>query len=97
MPHSPDASLLLRGIDTATSGLLSGNPMVGFRVSAYRHSIALDFNPTVAGGPLSWLGLLQAESEAISLVEATTGGDKKARSAALGVNRDQPPLPKSGP
>ena len=45
----PDPSLLLRGIDGATSGLLSSSPMVSFRVNAFRHKTALDYSPQFLG------------------------------------------------
>ena len=45
----PDPFLLLRGVDTATGTLLSQNPLLGFRVNAFRNRISLDYNPSVMG------------------------------------------------
>ena len=45
----PDASLLLKGVDSSTSVLLSSHPMLAFRVNAFWHGIALENNPRVTG------------------------------------------------
>ena len=87
----PDASLLLRGIDNAVSGLLASNPMVSFRVNAFRHRVALDYNPTTQG-VIQLVRLLQAESEAAALVEAPGGSDKRAKAASLTAAREPPPV-----
>ena len=83
----PDPSLLLKGVDSATVSLLANSPMVAFRVNSYRHSIALDYNPTTTG-VTQLVRLLQAESEAASLVEMSA--EKRAKNAALGT-REAPP------
>ena len=88
----PDASLLLRGVDAATASLLGSHPMIGFRVNSFRHRIGLDYNPAV-GGVTQLVRLLQAESEAIALVE--NSGEKRARTAAASAK--DPPVPKSAP
>ena len=41
----PDASLLLRGVDTTTSGLLTANPMIGFRGKRVSASIGDRLQP----------------------------------------------------
>ena len=63
----PDPSLLLRGIDQATSAILSSSPMIAFRVNAFRHRSGLDYNPSVVG-IVQLVRLIQAEFEAASLV-----------------------------
>ena len=83
----PDPSLLLKEVDSATVSLLANSPMVAFRVNSYRHSIALDYNPTTTG-VTQLVRLLQAESEAASLVEMSA--EKRAKNAALGT-REAPP------
>ena len=90
----PDASLLLRGIDSATSALLTAHPMIGFRVNAFRHQLAIDYNPTVPS-VVQLVRLIQAECEAASIT--TEGGsDKRARTAALATPKEPPP-PKVAP
>ena len=90
----PDASLLLRGLDGATSALLTAHPMIGFRVNAFRHQLAIDYNPTVAN-VVQLVRLIQAECEAASITSEVTP-DKRARTAALTANKD-PPSTKSVP
>ena len=77
----PDASLLLRGVDNATSGLLTANPMIGFRVNAFRHQLAIDYNPTVTA-VMQLVKLIQAECEVASITSEGVG-DKRARTAVL--------------
>ena len=43
----PDSSLLSRGVDQSTSGLLAANPPLAFRVNAFRNRVSLDYKPTV--------------------------------------------------
>ena len=62
----PDSSLLLRGIDNATAGLLAQYPALGFRVNAFRNKVSLDYNPSITT-VLQLVRLLQAEFEAASL------------------------------
>ena len=76
----PDPSLLLRGVDAATGGLLASNQMVGFRVNSFRHRLGIDYNPTVAS-VLQLVKLIQAEAEASSITAEGTQ-DKRARAAA---------------
>ena len=83
----PDASLLLRGVDSATTNLLASNPMVGFRINAFRHRTALDYNPSV-GGVVQLVRLVQAESEAVALLEAPE--EKRQRTAAVTVPKAPP-------
>ena len=90
----PDASLLLRGLDGATSSLLTAHPMIGFRVNAFRHQLAIDYNPTVAN-VVQLVRLIQAECEAASITSEGSV-DKRARNAALNVAKD-PPVAKSVP
>ena len=82
----PDASLLLRGVDNATSGLLTAHPMIGFRVNAFRHQLAIDYNPTVTA-VMQLVKLIQAECEAASITSEGVG-DKRARTAALSAGRE---------
>ena len=101
----PDPSLLLRGVDAATGGLLASNQMVGFRVNSFRHRLGIDYNPTVAS-VLQLVKLIQAEAEA-SAIATESNPDKRARAAAAaaasattapagGACRD-PPGAKSAP
>ncbi|OLP96580.1 hypothetical protein AK812_SmicGene21183 [Symbiodinium microadriaticum] len=85
----PDASLPLKGVDASTVSLLATNPMIAFRVNSYRHSVALDYNPTTVG-VTQLVRLLQAESEAVALVETATG-EKRAKAAALQAAKDSGP------
>ena len=86
----PDPSLLLRGIDASTSGLLVTHPMIGFRVNAFRHQLGIDYNPTVAS-VVQLVRLLQAECEAASITSEGVS-DKRARSAVLNAAKDPPPV-----
>ena len=92
----PDASLLLKGVDSATGPLLSSNPMIAFRVNSFRHSVALDYNPTTLG-VTQLVRLLQAESEAVALVDSSVSSDKRAKAAALSMAKEsgsvRPPPP----
>eukprot|EP00439_Symbiodinium_sp_Y106_P033842 s333_g4.t1 len=90
----PDPSLLVKGVDQATASVLAMNPMVAFRVSAFRHSSGLDYNPTVQG-VAQLVKLIQAECEAAS-IGAESGADKRARVAAAQAAREAPP-PKAVP
>ena len=56
----PDPSLLLKWIDGATVQILAQNPLLGFRVNAFRNRVSLDYNPVVAT-VLQLVRLLQAE------------------------------------
>ena len=76
----PDPSLLIKGIDTATGALIAQNPMINFRISSFRHRIALDYLPTLEG-IVQLVRLILAECESASLV-IEGGPDKKARAAA---------------
>ena len=76
----PDPSLLLRGVDSATASLLSAHPMIGFRVNAFRHQLAIDYNPTVAT-VVQLVRLIQAECEAASITQ-DGGVDRRAKAAA---------------
>ena len=79
----PDSSLLLKGIDTATSHLLTQNPALAFRVNSFRNRASLDYNPTVAT-VVQLVRLLQAEFEAASL-SSELPPDKRARVAGAQV------------
>ena len=83
----PDSSLLLRGIDSATSNLLSNNPALGFKVNAFRNKVSLDYNPTILT-VLQLVRLLQAEFEAAALCAEPSGTDKKARLAAASSGQE---------
>ena len=76
----PDPSLLLKGIDTATSSLLALQPMMAFRVSAFRHKSSIDYNPSVTG-VTQLVKLIQAECESMAMT-VESPPDKKARAAA---------------
>ena len=73
----PDSSLLLKGVDAATVQLLNQNPLLGFRVNAFRSRVSLDYNPTV-GTVLQLVRLLQAAFEAAALTSETGPPDKKS-------------------
>ena len=90
----PDSSLLLRGLDQATSTLLSGNPPLGFRVNAFRNRVSLDYNPTVST-VLQYVRLLQAKFESASLSQDLVQPDKRARTATLVAGAEVPPVPKA--
>ena len=78
----PDPSLLLKGIDSAVSGLLAQHPMIAFRVNSFRHKQAVDYNPTVSV-VIQLVRLIQAECEASSLTTEVAQADKRPRNAAL--------------
>ena len=97
----PDSSLLLRGVDAATTALLVQNPQLGFRVNTFRNRVSLDYNPTISG-VLQLVRLLQAEFESAALSSESAMPDKKARAASMqqvGLQeRPKAPPPKaSGP
>ena len=93
----PDPSLLLRGIDQATSGLLAQYPAVGFRVNAFRHRVALDYNPSVSS-VVSLVRLVQAECEAASISGDSQGSpDKRARNAATRTEPETQPSKPTSP
>ena len=73
----PDSSLLLKGVDHATSSLLVQNPLLGFRVNAFRNRVSLDYNPSVST-VLQFVRLLQAEFESASLSQEGSTQDKRA-------------------
>ena len=96
----PDSSLLLRGVDAATSQLLTQNPLLGFRVNSFRSRASLDYNPTVLT-VLQLVRLLQAEFEAAAL-SLEGPPDKRARAAMALAEGTQlggkgPPMPKAFP
>ena len=92
----PDPSLLLAGIDKATATLLGQHQALGFRVNAFRHKVALDYNPTVSS-VVQLVRLLQAECEALALSGLDAGApDKKARTAAARAE-DANPNPSKAP
>ena len=68
--------------------------MIGFRVNAFRHQLAIDYNPTVAN-VVQLVRLIQAECEAASIT-SEGAGEKRARTAALQTPKD-PPASKSVP
>ena len=92
----PDSSLLLKGVDGATSALLAQSPLLGFRVNAFRNRVALDHNPTM-GTVMQLVKLLQAEFESAALSADAGGG--KSRLAQLqaqpvpSVPNPPPPAP----
>ena len=89
----PDPSLLLAGIDKATTSLLGQHHSLGFRVNAFRHKVALDYNPTVPS-IVQLVRLLQAECEASALGSMEgSAPDKKALAAAARTEA----LPDSSP
>ena len=98
----PDPSLLLAGVDKATAGLLGQHPALGFRVNAFRHRVALDYNPTVPT-VVQLVRLIQAECEALALGQEGQVPDKKARAAAARAEAQNegsvpkaPAVPKGG-
>ena len=102
----PDPSLLLKGIDSAVSGLLAQHPMIAFRVNSFRHKQAVDYNPTVSV-VIQLVRLIQAECEASSLTTEVAQADKRPRNAALNTggkpdaphnaNPSQPSQPQPNP
>ena len=96
----PDSSLLLRGIDNATAGLLGQYPALSFRVNSFRNKVALDYNPSITT-VLQLVRLLQAEFEAASLSMEAGGIDKKARLAGMQLGGEfsvlKGPPPKAPP
>ena len=96
----PDSSLLLKGVDNATAGLLGQHPALSFRVNSFRNKVALDYNPSIAT-VLQLVRLLQAEFEAAALSVETVGGDKRARLAGVQPGPEAPapkgPPPKAPP
>ncbi|CAE7205960.1 unnamed protein product [Symbiodinium sp. CCMP2456] len=96
----PDASLLIKGVDQATSTILSAHPMIGFRVNAFRHRSGLDYNPSTAG-VVQLVRLVQAEFEAAALI-AEGSSEKRPRNAAASAalpraENPTPPAVKAGP
>ena len=91
----PDSSLLLRGIDNATAGLLAQYPALGFMVNAFRNKVSLDYNRSITT-VLQLVRLLQAEFEAASLSVDQGGVDKKAR-LALAQASQESGTPKAPP
>ena len=92
----PDSSLLLRGIDQATTGLLNQHPSLCFRVNAFRNRVALDYNPSIST-VLQLVKLLQAEFESAALSAEVHPPDKRARAAAVQPSSTPvppPPAPK---
>ena len=88
----PDPSLLLKGIDAATSSLLALQPMVAFRVSVFRHKSSIDYNPSVTG-VTQLVKLIQAECESLAMT-VESPPDKKARAAAAAAAAAKAPDPK---
>ena len=95
----PDSSLLLKGVDNATAHILAQNPLVGFRVNAFRNRVSLDYNPSISS-VLQLVRLLQAEFEAAALSVDSPRVDRR-RAAALQTptppEPPRPPPPKSVP
>ena len=83
----PDPSLLLKGIDAATSSLLNLQPMVAFRISAFRHKSSIDYNPSVSG-VIQLVRLIQAECESMAMT--VENPDKRARAAAATAKAEPP-------
>ena len=82
----PDSSLLLKGVDHATSSLLVQNPLLGFRVNAFRSRVSLDYNPSVST-VLQFVRLLQAEFESASLSQEGFGHKGKDAGREAGLSR----------
>ena len=75
----PDATLLVKGLDTLVSTVLSRHPTVLFRVSTFRERKGLDYAPTsLTAGELAFF--LQAELEL--LLHSTGEDDGDARKKA---------------
>ena len=87
----PDPSLLLKGVDVATSALLALQPMVAFRVSAFRHKSSIDYNPSVTG-VTQLVKLIQAECESMAMT-LESPPEKRARAAAVAAKAEPPPPP----
>ena len=94
----PDPSLLLKGVDQSTVGLLSQYQMIAFRVNAYRHRAALDYDPSVVG-VVQLVRLLQAEFESAAIaLEGAQGGSKGPKAAVLSASSGVPkPSPEGSP
>ena len=92
----PDPSLLLKGVDAATSSLLALQPIVAFRVSAFRHKSSIDDNPSVTG-VTQRAKLIQAECESMAMtLKIESHPDKRARAAAVAA-KAEPPGTKASP
>ena len=84
----PDPSLLLKGVDVATSALLALQPMVAFRVSAFRHKSSIDYNPSVTG-VTQLVKLIQAECESMAMT-LESPPEKRSRAAAVAAKAEPP-------
>ena len=76
----PDATLLIKGLDTLVSTVLSKHPTVLFRVATFRERKGLDYSPTsLTAGELAFF--LQAELELLLHSTGEDDGDatKKAK------------------
>ena len=76
----PDATLLIKGLDTLVSTVLSKHPTVLFRVATFREREGLDYSPTsLTAGELAFF--LQAELELLLYSTGEDDGDatKKAK------------------
>ena len=92
----PDSSLLLKGVDNATAHILAQNPLVGFRVNAFRNRVSLDYNPSISS-VLQLVRLLQAEFEAAALSVDSPQADRRRAAALQTPTPPEPPPPKSVP
>ena len=85
----PDPSLLLKGIDQATSVVLGASPMIAFRVNAFRHASVLDYNPSVQG-VAQLVRLIQSECESAA-ISSESNSERRAKAASLQGAKEPPP------
>ena len=86
MISTPDAAILLSGLDKLSSGIIAAHTQLGFRCSISRTQHQLDFYPTVESVK-AYARLLQAEMETLALSgqdrDVNPDRNKKTRVAAL--------------
>ena len=98
--HYPDPSLLMKGLDKL-SHLVAKTGHASFRLSSYRHSQRLDYEPTQAS-VLAYAQVLLGELEQQLLGQDHVQAEKRARILKTQVDEDyvpkektRPPVPKS--
>ena len=84
---TPDAAILLGGIDKLASGIIQAHPQLSFRCSVARTQAQLDFNPTL-DSVVAYAKHLQAEFEvlAVSGLEEPTNPKKPKLQRMEGEN-----------
>ena len=87
----PDSSIMLRGLDVLSEGILAKNPQVGFRCSTARNELHLDHQPTLAN-VREYAKILQSEFEmlAVSGADASASTPKKPPKVAKAATETPP-------